>query len=30
VPEPRRSSVMQSNDGGWTEQMQNIRAYVEG
>jgi uncharacterized protein YndB with AHSA1/START domain len=30
VPEPRRSDVMRSNDGGWTEQVQNVRAYVEG
>jgi len=29
VPEPRRSDVMRSNDGGWTEQVQNIRDYVE-
>lgn len=29
VPEPRRSNVMRSNDGGWTEQVQNIRRYVE-
>ena len=29
VPEPRRSNVMRANEGGWTEQMQNIRAYVE-
>ena len=30
VPEPRRTNVMRSNDGGWAEQVQNIRAYVEG
>ncbi|MBH2000107.1 MAG: SRPBCC family protein [Sphingomonadaceae bacterium] len=30
VPEPRRTNVMRSNDGGWAEQMQNIRRYVEG
>lgn len=30
VPEPRRSDVMRSNDGGWTEQVRNIRDYVEG
>ena len=29
VPEPRRSDVMRSNDGGWAEQVQNIRRYVE-
>lgn len=29
VPEPRRTNVMRSNDGGWAEQVQNIRAYVE-
>ncbi|HUD94522.1 SRPBCC family protein [Sphingobium sp.] len=30
VPEPRRSNVLRSNDGGWTEQMQNIKRYAEG
>lgn len=30
VPEPRRSNVLRSNDGGWAEQVQNIRRYVEG
>lgn len=30
VPEPRRSSVMRSNEGGWTQQVENIRNYVEG
>lgn len=30
VPEPRRTNVMRDNEGGWTEQVQNIRAYVEG
>ncbi|WP_313803088.1 SRPBCC family protein [Sphingobium sp.] len=30
VPEPRRSNVMRSNDGGWAEQVKNIRDYVEG
>lgn len=30
VPEPRRTHVMRDNDGGWTEQVQNIRQYVEG
>lgn len=29
VPEPRRTNVMRDNEGGWTEQVQNIRAYVE-
>ncbi len=29
VPEPRRSSVMRDNDGGWAEQVRNIRDYVE-
>lgn len=29
VPEPRRSNVMRSNDGGWAEQVKNIRDYVE-
>lgn len=29
VPEPRRSNVMRSNDGGWAEQVKNIREYVE-
>jgi uncharacterized protein YndB with AHSA1/START domain len=30
VPEPRRTHVMRSNDGGWAEQVQNIRRHVEG
>lgn len=30
VPEPRRSNVMRSNDGGWAEQVKNIQKYVEG
>lgn len=30
VPEPRRSNVLRSNDGGWVEQVQNIKRYVEG
>ena len=30
VPEPRRTNVMRSNEGGWAEQVKNIRAYVEG
>lgn len=29
VPEPRRTHVMRDNGGGWTQQMQNIRAYAE-
>lgn len=29
VPEPRRSNVMRSNEGGWAEQVKNIRSYVE-
>ena len=29
VPEPRRSNVMRSNEGGWAEQVKNIRNYVE-
>ncbi len=29
VPEPRRTNVMRSNDGGWTEQVVNIKTYVE-
>jgi len=29
VPEPRRTQVMRDNGGGWTQQMQNIRAYAE-
>ncbi|QGP78706.1 SRPBCC family protein [Sphingobium sp. CAP-1] len=29
VPEPRRSNVLRSNDGGWAEQVQNIKTYVE-
>lgn len=30
VPEPRRSNVIRSNDGGWAAQVKNIRKYVEG
>ena len=30
VPEPRRSQVMRSNEGGWAEQVQNINRYVAG
>ncbi|WHO37379.1 SRPBCC family protein [Sphingobium sp. AP49] len=30
VPEPRRTNVMRSNDGGWAEQMTNIATYVAG
>lgn len=30
VPEPRRTNVMRDNDGGWAQQVRNIRAYVEG
>ena len=30
LPEDRRATAMRSNEGGWTEQMQNIRAHVEG
>ncbi|NWK95700.1 vanillate O-demethylase oxidoreductase VanB [Sphingobium lactosutens] len=29
VPEPRRGNVLRSNDGGWAEQMENIRRYAE-
>ena len=29
VPEPRRSNVMRDNDGGWAEQVKNIRDYAE-
>lgn len=29
VPEPRRTNVIRSNSGGWTEQMNNIRDYAE-
>ncbi len=29
VPEPRRSNVLRSNTGGWTQQMENIRTYAE-
>lgn len=28
VPEPRRAAILQSNDSGWSEQMENIRRYV--
>jgi len=30
VPEPRRSNVLRDNAGGWAEQVENIRRYVEG
>ncbi len=30
VPEPRRSNILRSNEGGWAEQVQNIRRYVSG
>ena len=30
VPEPRRANVMRSNDGGWAEQLQNIKSHVGG
>ena len=30
LPEPRRADALRSNEGGWTEQMQNLRAHVEG
>ncbi|BAV63900.1 SRPBCC family protein [Sphingobium cloacae] len=30
VPEPRRTHVMRDNEGGWAEQVGNIRNYVEG
>lgn len=30
VPEPRRSNILRSNDGGWAEQMENIKRYAEG
>jgi uncharacterized protein YndB with AHSA1/START domain len=29
VPEPRRTDVMRSNDGGWEQQVKNIRDYAE-
>jgi uncharacterized protein YndB with AHSA1/START domain len=29
LPAHRRDIAFQSNDGGWAEQMENIRAYVE-
>ncbi|WP_298401691.1 SRPBCC family protein [Sphingobium sp.] len=29
VPEPRRSNVLRDNDGGWAEQVGNIKRYVE-
>ncbi|GGA05603.1 vanillate O-demethylase oxidoreductase VanB [Sphingobium fuliginis] len=29
VPEPRRSNVMRDNEGGWAEQVKNIRDYAE-
>jgi uncharacterized protein YndB with AHSA1/START domain len=30
LPPARRDEAWRSNDSGWTEQMQNIRQYVEG
>ena len=30
VPEPRRTNVMRDNDGGWAEQVKNIRDHVTG
>jgi uncharacterized protein YndB with AHSA1/START domain len=30
VPEPRRANVMRDNDGGWAQQVENIRDYAEG
>lgn len=30
VPSGRRVEAMRMNDGGWTEQVKNIRAHVEG
>ncbi|HAF40954.1 MAG TPA: vanillate O-demethylase oxidoreductase VanB [Sphingobium sp.] len=30
VPEPRRSNILRDNDGGWAEQVENIKRYVEG
>lgn len=30
IAEPRRTNVMRSNDGGWAEQLRNIKAYVGG
>ncbi|KMS62917.1 SRPBCC family protein [Sphingobium baderi] len=30
VPEPRRTNVMRDNEGGWAEQVGNIRDYVAG
>ncbi|MCX8281847.1 SRPBCC family protein [Phyllobacterium sp. 0TCS1.6C] len=29
VPEKRRDEAMRSNEGGWEEQMKNIKAYVD-
>jgi uncharacterized protein YndB with AHSA1/START domain len=29
MPEDRRLSAFRGNEGGWTQQMENIRAYVE-
>lgn len=30
VPEPRRTNVLRSNEGGWAEQILNIKTYVGG
>jgi len=30
VPEPRRTNVLRSNDGGWAQQVVNIRDYAGG
>ena len=30
IPEHRRDEALRMNDGGWTQQVQNIRTYVEG
>lgn len=30
VPQERRAKSMRENDGGWAEQMANIRAHVDG
>ncbi|MFC3444509.1 SRPBCC domain-containing protein [Sphingobium rhizovicinum] len=29
VPEPRRSNVLRDNEGGWAEQVDNVRRYAE-
>jgi hypothetical protein len=29
IPAARRSKAYRSNESGWTEQMENIRKYVE-